>query len=116
MKNEEIWRTRAKAWKESGKRSEDFSRELGIDPGQLRSWTSKLGLSKPRQKIRIKAIQLLPRFARVVPSPAPMEILRSHRAKSGVSIRLGKSRVDLRRGFDAATLRSVIAILGEQGR
>ena len=97
-------------------RAEDFSRELGIDPGQLRSWTSKLGLSKPRQKNRVKAIQLLPRFARVVQSSTPVEVLRSHPTKSGVSIWLGRSRVEIRMGFDAATLRSVLAILREQVR
>jgi hypothetical protein len=36
------------ARKESGKRSSDYCRDHGLDAGQLRSWTSKLGLLEIR--------------------------------------------------------------------
>jgi hypothetical protein len=122
MASREIWKARAMAWKESGQRSEDFSRRLGLDPGQLRSWTSKLGLSKPRKNQRMKAMRLLPRLVRVhtramqAKQVEPVELVRNSTKESGVVIRIGHSRVEVLAGFDAGTLRSVLAIVGELGQ
>jgi hypothetical protein len=122
MTSAENWKARAVAWKKSGQRSEDFSRGLGIDPGKLRSLTSKLGLSKPRKNLRVKAMQILPRLARVETRPGlakeeePIEIVQKSTKKAGVAVRIGQTRVDVYIGFDAGTLRSVLTIVEELGQ
>lgn len=120
MANAETWRARAVAWKESGKRSEDFCREHGLKAGELRSWTSKLGLSEPRKPVRVKAAKILPRLARVVPRPCvdrvSTVVINKAAMKSGVAIRVGRTRIDVGVGYDGSTLRSVLQILNEVRR
>jgi hypothetical protein len=117
MANAEIWRARAMAWKESGKRSSDYCRDHGLDAGQLRSWTSKLGLSKRRKSVRVETAQSLPRLARVVPRPTDeglaAVIACKPAAKSGVAIRVGKIGIHIGVGYDDGTLRSVLRIAHE---
>ena len=69
----------------------------------------------------MKALQLLPRLARIEPIPmqakeASVELVRNPMRESGVAIRVGHSRVEVLAGFDAVTLRSVLSIVGELGR
>ena len=120
MANAEIWRARAQAWKESGKRSEEYAREHGLDAGALRSWTSKLGLSKRRKPARIKAMDMLPRLVRVIPRPCndhvSAVVVRKPTVKSGVAIRVGAMRIDVGIGYDGGTLRSVLEIAHEVRR
>jgi hypothetical protein len=120
MANAVIWRARAQSWKESGKRSEDYAREHGLNAGELRSWTSKLGLSKRRKPARVKAMDMLPRLARVIPRPydhhVSAVVVRKALVKSGVAIRLGPMRITVGVGFDGGTLRSVLEIANEVRR
>jgi len=120
MAKAEIWRARAVAWKESGKRSSDYCRDHGLDAGQLRSWTSKLGLSKRRKSVRVKAAHLLPRLARVMPRPTDegwaTVVTCKPATKSGVAIRVGKIRIDIGVGYDDSTLRSVLKLVREVRR
>jgi hypothetical protein len=108
------------AWKASGKRSADYCRENGLDAGQLRSWTSKLGLSKRRKPARVKALDLLPRLARLVPRPSAghvaAEVVHRTPARSGVAIHVGKMRISVGVGYDDDTLRSVLRIAHEVQR
>ena len=108
------------AWKESGQRSKDFALEHGLDAGELRSWTSKLGLSKRRKPARVKAMDMLPRLVRVVPRPCndhvSAVVVRKPTVKSGIRVRVGAMRIDVGVGFDGGTLRSVLQIVNEVRR
>lgn len=120
MANAKIWRARAEGWKESGKSAPAYCHENGLDAGQLRSWTSKLGLSKRRKPIRVKTADLLPRLARVVTRPCDEDlsavVVPKSPAKSGVAIRVGTMRIDVAVGYDGGTLRSVLQIAHEARR
>jgi hypothetical protein len=86
----------------------------------LRSWTSKLGLSKPRKPARIKAMDMLPRLARVIPrpcdGPVSVMVVPKPMAKSGVAIRVGTMRIEVGVGYNGGTLRSVLEIAHEVRR
>jgi hypothetical protein len=120
MATTEIWRVRALAWKESGQRSKDFALEHGLDAGELRSWTSKLGLSKRRKPGRLKAMDMLPRLVRVIPRPSNNDVsavvVRKPTVKAGVRVRVGAMRIEVGVGFDGGTLRSVLQIAHEVRR
>ena len=115
MANAEIWRARAEGWKASGKSAVDYSHDHGLDPRQLQNWSSKLGLSGAHKPARLKAAQWLPRLVRVVPRPVGEHVsaVVMHKAppRSGVSLRLGKIRIDVGVGYDDATLRSVLQLV-----
>ena len=46
-------------------------------------------------------------------TPAFVQVIRSDAATARVEVRIGRTVIRLRRGFDAELLRAVIAVLGE---
>jgi hypothetical protein len=67
-------------------------------------------------------MQILPRLARVERRPGhaeqeePLEFVRKSTKEAGVAVRIGQTRVEVYVGFDAGTLRSVLAIVEELGQ
>jgi hypothetical protein len=113
MASKEVWRDRAKAWKESGKSSEIFSREIGVDAGELRSWTSKLGMSSPRKLTQDKRMQATPQLVPVVRRPSFRIAPPNTHTKSGITITMGQTKIDVEVGFDVGTLQAVVAMIEE---
>ncbi len=95
------WAARVKDWRASGETAGAFCKGKDFSPGGLRYWSSRLRkgvLSAPRTgEVRL---------ARVVRSAGLSE------GETPIVIEVGRARVGVRRGFDAATLRSVLDVLG----
>jgi|SRR5580698_2440775 hypothetical protein len=94
------WAARVDAWRASGETAPTFCKGKGFSPGGLRYWSSQLtknGTQPADGEVRL---------ARVVRKAAVPEL------ETAIVIEVGGAQVGVRRGFDAAALRSVLEILG----
>ena len=91
------WAERVAGWRASGQTAPEFCKGKDFSAGGLRYWASKLG-QKTRSKVRL---------ARVVRGVRPGVV-----AETPIFIEVGDARLGVRRGFDPATLRSVLDLLG----
>ncbi len=99
------WASRVAAWKASGLSRRDFARDGGYAPATLGWWQTEL---RRRGIAAVEAPAPGPMFTRVVarhtPSAPPIR-------STSVIIDIGRARITVARGFDAALLRDVVAAL-----
>ncbi len=103
--SEAAWSARIAAWRASGESGRDYAARIGFAPATLRWWASELsrrGVAVPEAPPKVT-------LARVEVKPA--QPVRG--GGSGVQLAVGAVRVDVERGFDAATLRAVLAVIAE---
>ena len=107
-----VWRQRVKAWRASGQRSEDFCMSREFSAALLRHWAWRLGLTRRRGKKDEHGAEPV-RLARVVRKEPPTAVRPGDaRAASGaIRIEVGRARVEVLVGVDAATLATVLAVL-----
>ncbi len=108
MKTKEIWKKRVEAWKSSGRSSEAFCEGRGFSAGLLRHWAWRLGLTESRAAAKEAARPAPAPLARVVWTRRPEA---ADGAQGSIRIEIGRARVEVRSGFDAATLAAVVAVL-----
>jgi hypothetical protein len=99
------WAARVSAWRASGESARDYAARIGFAAATLRWWSSELG----RRGVAVAEAPPKLTLARV-------ELKSSHAGRvggSGVHLSVGGLRVDVDRGFDAATLRAVLAAIAE---
>jgi hypothetical protein len=108
MPSAKEWKKRVADWKRSGLTGPQFAASGGFSAQQLHNWASKFGVKVGRAKRRPKTVGAV-RFLRVVPQrPAvPASI-----PPPALQVRVGKACVEVRYGFDEATLKRVVAVLG----
>ena len=101
----EIWQRRVAAWRASGERADDFSRDKGYAASTLRWWACKLERAAPAASV----VQLarVVRAGTVPPSP-------SAPARAAIVIEAGPAgaRVVVSADADRATLAMVLDVLG----
>ncbi len=90
--NESRWAERVAAWRASGATAPVFCKDKDFTASGLRYWASKLG------NVR------LARVVRAAPAP--------HETESPILLEVGAVRLGIRRGFDPATLRAILEVLG----
>lgn len=108
-----------KEWRTSGETASVFCTGKEFSAGGLRYWASRLGRDQgvPRKRER-PAVARGPqgaametpkqvRLARVERGPRRVEV-----TETPIVIEVGQGRVGVRRGFDAASLRVVLDLLG----
>jgi hypothetical protein len=97
-----VWTERVRAWRASGLSATDFANPEGYRAKTLSWWASEL---KRRERVKASAP---PRV-----SMARVRVVhrRAERDES-LSVVVGAARIAVRRGFDAALLREVVAALG----
>lgn len=98
---ESLWAERIAAWRASGDTVPAFCKGKDFTPSGLRYWTSRLRAGKPlppKPEVRL---------ARVV-RPAPS----AEATETPILLEVGAVRLGIRRGFDPATLRAVLDVLG----
>jgi len=102
------WQKRVQRWKDSGLTAREFAAETGINAGTLQFWRYKLkqGIRPAaRTKRKPSSNEIL---ASLVEVPAPVAAADDR----CFEIELGNGRrVRVGSGFDAETLRSLIAVL-----
>lgn len=104
----EQWEQRIRKWQRSGMDAESFAAREGLKPERLRWWRWQLGLG-PRAKRSSEP----PRFVEVV-LPGVAEEKSGAPEGSELEVLIGKRRVLVRPGFDAQSLRQVLAVLEEE--
>jgi hypothetical protein len=95
------WAERVAGWRASGQTAPVFCKGKDFSAGGLRYWASKLGKAEQggtRAEVRL---------ARVVRGARPGVV-----AETPILIEVGDARLGVRRGFDPATLRAVLDVLG----
>ena len=100
---ESLWADRVAAWRASGDTAPAFCKGKDFTPSGLRYWASRLRkdrLSAPKREPEVR----LARVVREAASAEPVE--------TPILIELGAVRLGIRRGFDPATLRAVLDVLG----
>ncbi len=97
-RKEQQWRERFERWRQSQLSVAAFCRREGIDPRRLYRWRSRLAARDAKQAAWVPVHVL----TEVTPSDNTLEILL-----------VGGPRVRVPRGFDATTLRQVLAVLAE---
>jgi hypothetical protein len=127
------WAARVEEWRASGATAAVFCKGKEFAPGCLRYWSSRLR-KRAAQGAEVQAARVVraaavsrsvtqsrrPRKgARSAPRPEGREVRLARVVRSSASvvetpvvIEIGSARVGVRRGFDAATLRSVLDVLG----
>ena len=115
------WAERVEAWRASGQTSEEFSQGRGFSGGGLRHWAYRLGKTRGRPK-GVAGLKGAVRLARVLRSPG-VELGATRRERSlesssgsgsAMAVEIRDARVIVPAGFDAATLRNVLAVLDER--
>jgi hypothetical protein len=96
------WQERVAQWKRSGLTAEAFAAERGLNPGTLRWWSSMLRRPQPGGP-DAGFVRLVPVEDRSEPSP-------DEPASLDVVLASGRL-VRVRRGFDPALLRDLLAAL-----
>jgi hypothetical protein len=101
------WVKRIRQWQRSGLDAASFAAREGVKPEQLRWWRWHLGLG-PRAR---RAPAQAPFVEVVLPGASKQQVP----AQEGADIELfiGQRRVLVKRGFDAQSLRRVLAVLEE---
>jgi hypothetical protein len=100
------WAERVAGWRASGQTASAFCKGKDFSASGLRYWISRLGKGEP-EGAKPEAAKPVVRLARVVRGT------RSGAApETPILIEAGGARVGVRRGFDAETLRAVLAVLG----
>jgi transposase len=103
----EQWAKRIERWQRSGLDAANFAAREGVTPERLRWWRWHLGLG-PRAKKRAPG----PSFVEVVlPETAGPRAMAPEGA--ALEVLVGTRRVLVRPGFDAQSLRQVLAVLEE---
>lgn len=115
------WAKRVAAWQASGQSAEDFAKGKGYRAKTLQWWSSELrrrarrGASKAQGARKQRSSQRLTsavRFARVVrTSQSKASSGRVASSEAGVSVRVGKAEIAVRRGFDDVLLAEVVRAL-----
>jgi len=117
MAKAQEWKTLIARWKASGSTAAEFGAKHGLSGRQLHNWAYRLRLTKADEPDSAGLKQLEPR------NPRPIQLLRvvSHRRpqstdrgapeSSGVRLIVSGGIIDLRLGFDATTLRTVLALV-----
>jgi transposase-like protein len=84
---------------------------LGVPLSTASYWARKA--AKQTQKPPKATQARKPAKPRSGSTPAFVQVIRSDAATARVEVRIGRTVIRLRRGFDAELLRAVIAVLGE---
>jgi hypothetical protein len=95
------WSERVRDWRASGKSAEEYAEGQGFKGSTLRFWASNLR--------RVEAAPSAPAKPRV---RMLRVVARSPSSDASIEVVVGKMRVVVRRGFDAALLRQVFDALG----
>ncbi len=111
----DFWRAHIRAWSESGLTQRAYCREQGLSEAQFSYW--KPWLRKKGQRQRWKA-PLVP--LKVIEKPTSETVrgdVRGAASDAGeLALVFGKGlRLEVGEGFDAATLRRVLEVLGHVG-
>jgi hypothetical protein len=95
------WLERVREWRASGKRAEEFAEGRGFKGSTLRFWASTLRKAERDPRVAGKPGV---RFLRVVRQSPESEL--------AIEVAVGKARVVVRPGFNAALLRQLVDALG----
>jgi transposase len=114
MATAQEWKTRIAHWKASGLTAAEFGAKHGLLGRQLHNWAYRLRLTKassatPKQTELRKAHPV--RLLRVLSQRHPQSTDRAALESSGVRLIMSGAIIDLRPGFDAKTLRTVLALV-----
>ena len=104
----EQWEQRIRKWQRSGMDAASFASREGLKPERLRWWRWHLGFG-PRGKRR----SARPQFVEVVLAGVAEEKSAEPEGNE-LEVLIGKRRVVVRPGFDAQSLRRVLAVLEEE--
>ena len=112
MASKEIWQQRVAAWQASGQRSEDFCAREEFSAALMRHWAWRLGLTRRRGKRAEQRVAPV-RLARVVRTGAPAAVraCEARVTEGAIRIEVGRVRVEVLVGVDAATLATVLRVL-----
>ena len=103
----EHWRGLVRAWEGSGLTQVDFCRRKGVSVHTFRSWRYSLRLQAKEERRAPASRALAPPFGEVKLAE------KARLAGAGVAVELGDGRVvRVEPGFDPATLKEVLAVLG----
>jgi transposase len=103
----EQWAKRIEQWQRSGMDAASFAAREGVKPEQLRWWRWRLGLGPGARKAPAQ-----PSFVEVV-LPSEAEVQPPAQEGADIELLIGQRRVLVRPGFDAQSLRRVLAVLEE---
>ena len=103
MRNEEKWSGLVSAWRTSGLSAVEYARREGVSVHSLRHWAGRLKEADGGAVARNGRV----RIARLVREDGS-----SSSAEGELVVEIGGARIAVRSGFDPATLRAVIEVLG----
>ena len=111
MKDAEAWSKRVEEWRASGLTAKEFCAKHDLRLSALRYWTYRR--RAPEKPSEAKAVKLVPitvkpRSEAVTAAPSEAE-----RSKPALTLELGEARIAVPAGFDRATLRAVLEVLGD---
>jgi transposase len=96
------WADRVREWKSSGESADEYAARLGVKPGTLRWWSSRL-------RRRVKADG----GVASEPSVRIVRVVAKEKSAAGtLMVRVGTAQVEVRAGFDRSLLRELVEALG----
>jgi transposase len=111
MDDAQVWSKRVEEWRASGMTAKEFCARHDLGLSALRYWTYRgRGTKKASEPKAMKLVPVTvkPRDERVSVAPSEAE-----RSKPALTIELGRARIAVWAGFDPATLRAVLEVLGD---
>jgi len=113
MEEAEGWSKRVEAWRASGLTAKEFCAKHDLRLSALRYWTYR-GRAAERateaKEVKLVPVTVKPRAEAVAAASSETE-----RSKPALTLELGGARVTVPAGFDRATLRAVLEVLGDHG-
>ena len=104
----EQWEQRIRRWQRSGMDAASFAAREGLKPERLRWWRWQLGMGPGARSRRAQP----PLVEVVLAGEAEQQAVA--REASALEVHIGQRRVVVRPGFDAQSLRQVLAVLEEE--
>jgi hypothetical protein len=112
MADAEIWGKRVSDWRASDLTAAEFCTERGLSVSALRNWAYRLRAAEKAAQaapVQVVPVTVRPDGDGVATGPSGIE-----EPKPALTLELGGARIVVPAGFDRATLRAVLDVLGER--
>ena len=101
-----MWSKRIEEWRASGLTAKEFSAKHGLPVHGLRNWSYRLRA--------VEKVKLIPVTVKPPADSLPSSTAEADPARPALTLELGGVHVVVSTGFDRATLRAVLDVLGER--
>ena len=109
----ETWERRVAEWRASGLTSEAYCEGKPFTPGGLRHWAYRLGAGRSREAAPAPPVRIA-KVVRIPRAKAPPEADERACVVPELILEVGPVRIEVRTGFDRATLAAVLDVVAAE--